>query len=208
MTDVLPAWAAITDWLAAHAPASRAALRPGATVADVRSAEYELGVSLPGDLVTVLMAADGTVDAATLDRDPDEYDPGLFLAQYHLLPLEAIVAVRGSGGSVDQLWGPWIPFAVADYSVTPWDGLAVDAGGRLATFRQASNESPAGPLTAPGYGSLGEFLDSVAEAITQGTGPLLAEGLPGFHRGALVWGPLPGDGVPWRPTYPGNNPSA
>lgn len=31
MSDVLPAWAALTNWPAAHAPASHATLRPGAT---------------------------------------------------------------------------------------------------------------------------------------------------------------------------------
>ncbi|MFD9601560.1 hypothetical protein [Streptomyces sp. NPDC059970] len=208
MRDVLPAWAAITDWLAVHAPASHATLRPGAAVAAVRSAEDELGVGLPADLVTLLMMCDGTVDASALDRDPDEYAPGLFLAQHHLLPLEAIVAVRNSGGNAEQFWGAWVPFAVADYSLAPWGGLAVEAGGRLATFSQADGEPPSGPLTFPGYGCLSEFLDTVAEAVTQGTGPLMTEATPGFHRGALVWGPLPGDGAPWTSAHPENGSTA
>lgn len=208
MNDVLPAWTAITDWLAVHAPASHATLRPGATVAEVRSTENKLGKRLPAGLVTLLTLCDGTVDASALDRDPDEYDPGLFLAQHHLLPLEAIAAVRNSAGSAEQSWGAWLPFAVTDYSVTPWSGLAVDAGGRLATFSQAGGEPPSGPLTSPGYGSLGEFQDALAEALTQGTGPLMAEATPGFHRGALVWGPLPGDSAPWTLAHPVNGSTA
>ncbi|RNG34299.1 hypothetical protein [Streptomyces botrytidirepellens] len=202
MSDVRPAWTAIAHWLAVHAPASHATLRPGAAVADVRSAEVELGMGLPADLVTLLLVCDGTVDVSALDRDPDEYDPGLFLAQHHLLPLEEIVHVRGSGGNTDQFWGSWVPFAVTDYSLPPWGGLAIDAEGRLATFSQDGGEPPSAPLTSPGHGSLSEFLDTVAEALTQGTGPLMAEATPGIHRGALVWGPLPGDGAPWTPAHP------
>ncbi|MCQ8193218.1 hypothetical protein [Streptomyces rugosispiralis] len=174
MSDVLSAWAAITDWLAVHAPASHATLRPGAAVADVRSTEDELGLSLPAELATLLTVCDGTVDASAHDRDPDEYDPGLFLAQHHLLPLEEIAHVRGGGGNTDPFWGSWVPFAVTDYSLPPWGGLAIDAGGRLATFHLAGGEPPSEPLTSPGYGSLGEFLAALAEALTQGTGPLRA----------------------------------
>ncbi|MFE2446242.1 hypothetical protein ACH4TQ_48345 [Streptomyces sp. NPDC021218] len=202
MSDVLHAWTAITDWLAVHAPASHATLRSGAAVAKVRSTEDELGLSLPADLARLLMVCDGTVDASAHDRDPDEYDPGLFLAQHHLLPLEEIAHVRGRGGNTDPFWGSWVPFAVTDYSLLPWGGLAVDAGGRLATFHLAGGEPPSEPLTSPGYGSLSEFLAALAEALTQGTGPLADAVVPGFHRGALVWGPLPGDGAPWTSAHP------
>ncbi|MCQ6246933.1 SMI1/KNR4 family protein [Streptomyces malaysiensis] len=90
----------------AAAPASHATLRPGAASADARSTEDELGLSLPADLVTLLMVCDGTVDASAHDRDPDEYAPGLFLAQHHLLPLEEIARVRGRGGDTDPVPGP------------------------------------------------------------------------------------------------------
>ncbi|WP_159452410.1 hypothetical protein [Streptomyces malaysiensis] len=43
-------------------------------MADVRSTEDELGLSLPAGLATLLMVCDGTVDASAHDRDPDEYD--------------------------------------------------------------------------------------------------------------------------------------
>ncbi|MFF4147822.1 hypothetical protein ACFY0A_42655 [Streptomyces sp. NPDC001698] len=202
MCDILPAWAAITDWLAAHAPGSHATLRPGVSVNEVRSAENELGVPLPAELLTLLTTCEGTVDASALDRDPDEYDAGLFLAQHLLLPLTGIVTVRGSEGNAEEFWGSWVPFAVADYSLAPRDGLAIDPAGRLATFHQASGEPPWRPLTTPGYGSLRDFLKTLAEALTQGIGPMMAEATPGFHRGALVWGPLPGDGAPWTPAHP------
>ncbi|MGW9130258.1 hypothetical protein [Streptomyces sp. NPDC055681] len=160
MSDVLPAWAAITNWLALHAPASHATLRPGATGADVQSVQDGLGAPLPADLVTLLLTCNGTVDASDVERDPDEYDPGLFLAQHHLLPLGAIVAVRGSGGSAHQFCSDWVPFA--------------------------------------------EFLNALAEALTQGTGPLTATATSGFHEGALVWGPLPGDATPWPAAHSEN----
>jgi hypothetical protein len=202
MSEILPAWTAITNWLAAHAPASHAALRPGASAADIRSTEDELGVPLPSDLVTLLLACNGTVDASDVDRDPDEYDPSLFLAQHQLLPLEAIVPVRGTGEIAEQFWGEWVPFAVADYAVTPWDGLAIEPGGRLSAFSQASGEPPSQPPA--GHASLAEFLNTVAEAFTRGTGPLMAAATPGIHQRALVWGPLPGDGTPWTPVHTEN----
>ncbi|SCK62896.1 SMI1 / KNR4 family (SUKH-1) [Streptomyces sp. AmelKG-E11A] len=201
-SDVLPAWNAITDWLAVHAPASHTVMRPGATEADIRTAEQEWGVRLPADLVKLLTACDGTVDVSAPDRDPDEYEPGLFLTQHHLLPLKGIEAVRDSGGGAEQFWGSWIPFAVSDYALTPWSGLAVDADGRLAAFVLADGEPPSAPHVSPGYVSLGEFLDALAQALTEGTGPLMDEATPGLHRGALVWGPLPGDDSPWRAAHP------
>ncbi|MCX4679020.1 SMI1/KNR4 family protein [Streptomyces sp. NBC_01433] len=204
MSDVPPAWAAISDYLAVHAPASHATLRPGASPVDVLCTEGELGMDLPAALVTPLRGCDGTVDASARDRDPDEYDPGLFLAQHHLLPLQEIVDVRGHEGKTDQFWDAWVPFAVTGYSLSPWGGLAVDAGGRLAAFDLADGEPPSKPLASPGYGSLGEFLDALAEALTRGTGPLLTGVVPGLHRGALVWGPLPGEGAPWKPAHPQN----
>lgn len=188
MSDLLATWAAITDWLAIHAPASHAAVRPNVTEDAVRSAEEQLGVVLPFDLVKLLMVCDGTVDSSVVDRDPDEYDPGLFFAQHHLLPLDAIVQVRGSGDAADQFCGPWVPFAVADHHLAPWDGQALEPGGRLAVFQQASGEPPSESLTIPGSVSLREFLSAVAEALTRGTGPLMAEAVPGFHKSALAWG--------------------
>ncbi|MGW5677054.1 hypothetical protein ACWEV4_18585 [Streptomyces sp. NPDC003860] len=160
MSGILPAWTAIADWLVVHAPASHSALRPGATPAEVRSAEDELGVNLPADLAILLTACDGTVDASALDRDPDEYDPGLFVAQHHLLPLTEIGAVRDSAGSTGEFWGAWVPFAVTDYALAPWGGLAIDPDGRLAEFSLANGEPPS-PLTSPGYRTLIEFLEAL-----------------------------------------------
>ncbi|MFI2211596.1 SMI1/KNR4 family protein [Streptomyces sp. NPDC020141] len=178
MSDIALAWAAVTDWLAVHAPASHATLRPGATMAEVRTAEDELGVRLPADLVALLTVCDGTVDASAHDRDPDERHPGLLLAERHLLPLREISTVREARGTADQYWEEWIPFAVDDYSLAPWSGLAIDARGRLAAFSQAAGEPPE-PLASPGYGSLGEFLGALAEAFTRGAGP------PAVHTGSL-----------------------
>ncbi|MEV4993808.1 hypothetical protein [Streptomyces niveus] len=206
MTDVPPAWAAISGWLATHAPASHATLRPGAAAGAIRSTEDQLGAPLPPDLVTLLRTCNGTVDASAVDRDPDEYDPGLFLAQHHLLPLEAIRLVRGTGESADEFWGEWVPFAVADYAVAPWGGLAIEPGGRLSTFSQANGEPPSQPPA--GHASLAEFLNALAEALTRGTGPLTAPAGPGIHQGALLWGPLPGDGTLWTPVHTENEPTA
>ncbi|WP_329211310.1 hypothetical protein OG257_26185 [Streptomyces sp. NBC_00683] len=41
------------------------------------------------------------------------------------------MTVRGTSESADELWGDPVPFAVADYAVAPWDGLAVELGGLL-----------------------------------------------------------------------------
>ncbi|MEV5887494.1 hypothetical protein AB0L74_33475 [Streptomyces sp. NPDC052020] len=169
------------------------------------SAESGLGAPLPPDLAALLTLCDGTADASAPDRDPGEYDPGRFLAQHHLLPLEAVAAVRGGAGAADAFRGSWVPFAVTDYSLAPWDGLAIEPGGRLAAFSQADGTPPSQPLTAPGYGSLGEFLNASAAAFVQGTGPLTREAVPGLHRGGLVWGPLPGDDAPWTPLHPGGD---
>ncbi|MFH8616161.1 SMI1/KNR4 family protein [Streptomyces sp. NPDC017979] len=206
MSGILPAWTAITDWLAAHAPASHAALQPGATPSDVRTAEAELGVALPADLMALLAVCNGTVDASALERDPDEHDPGLFVAQHHLLPLAEITAVRESVGGPEDFWGAWVPFAVADYSLAPWGGLAIDPDGRLAGFSLANGEPPA-LLVAPGHRTLAEFLDALAEALTRGTGPLTGEIQPGLHHGSPGWGRPPGGGAPLPPARPGTGPT-
>ncbi|GAA2262933.1 hypothetical protein GCM10010145_42270 [Streptomyces ruber] len=142
--DVVQAWDRITGWLRTHAPVSYAGIRPPVDPAALDAAGAESGVRLPPALATLLTRCDGTVEPSAPDRDPDEYDPGLFLAQRHLLPLEAIAVVRGSGRQAEGYWGPWVPFAVADYSLAPWDGLAVDADGRLAVFGQGGGEPPCG----------------------------------------------------------------
>jgi hypothetical protein len=199
MSDLLSTWNTITGWLAANAPASHRALRPGATAAAIRSAEDGTGASLPTGLVILLSASGGTVDTSARDRDPDEYDPGLFFAQHHLLPPEAIAEVRDSAATAD-FWGSWTPFAVTDFFLAPWDGLAIDAEGRLASFQLSGGEPPQ-RLTDRGYESLDALLRALAEALTLGTGPLTAEAVPGLHREALVWGPLPGDDAPWTPVH-------
>ncbi|MFI1825659.1 hypothetical protein ACH41E_04280 [Streptomyces sp. NPDC020412] len=164
-------------------------------------------MNLPAELAMLLSACDGTVDTSALDRDPDEYDPGLFVAQHHLLPLTEIGAVRSTAGSTKEFWGAWIPVAVADYALAPWSGLAIDPDGRLAEFSLADGEPPS-PLAAPGYRTLTEFIEALAEVLTQDTGPLAGGVIPGLHRGALVWGPLPGDGAPWMPVQPQVGPTA
>jgi hypothetical protein len=203
MSETPAAWRDVATWLAARAPASYSALRAGAGAVQVRDAERRLGAALPVALVALLQECDGTVDAADVDRDPDEYDPGLFLAQRHLLPLDGITAVHESADDAPRFWGPWIPFAVEDYALAPWSGLAVDAAGRLSGFRLSDGEPPSQPLEAPGYRSLDEFLRSLADAFLHARGPLMAEATPGLHQGALVWGPLPGESEPWQPLHGG-----
>ncbi len=59
MPSVADSWARIDAWLAAHAPASMAALRPPADPDSIADAQYELGVEFPPELVASLSCHDG-----------------------------------------------------------------------------------------------------------------------------------------------------
>ncbi|MGE7386477.1 SMI1/KNR4 family protein [Streptomyces sp. NPDC004126] len=57
---VSESWTRIEDWLAEHAPASRAALAPPADPADIAAAERVIGSPLLKPLVTSLLRHDGS----------------------------------------------------------------------------------------------------------------------------------------------------
>ena len=65
MDSVDAAWLRIEAWLAGHAPATLATLRPPAGLDQIEAAEAELGMSFPADVIASLRRHDG----ARLDRD-------------------------------------------------------------------------------------------------------------------------------------------
>ena len=112
--------ARIEAWLAGHAPATLATLRPPAAPGQVVAAEAELGLSFPADLTASLRCHDG----ATLDRDtawtcfelPPFYRP---LSVEDILGhwrtrARVSVAVEAEHGDMSWHWDRgWIPVAAA-----------------------------------------------------------------------------------------------
>jgi cell wall assembly regulator SMI1 len=78
-------WDRIHTWLAFHAPAVLASLRPGASERQVRAAEEAMQVTLPDDVRACYRIHDGQDPAANGWRPP-------FLHGWGWLPLEDVVA--------------------------------------------------------------------------------------------------------------------
>ncbi|MER5637393.1 SMI1/KNR4 family protein [Kitasatospora sp. NPDC002227] len=118
---VAASWKRIDAWLAQHAPASFAALRPPATPDAIARAESLIGIPLPSDLRESLLCHNGDVFPGALPCGP-------------LYPVEEVVAIRlmrmgiWEPDDADQLetpwWGmSWVPFAGGD-----GDDHFIDAG--------------------------------------------------------------------------------
>jgi hypothetical protein len=120
MSTVDDAWQRIEAWLAGHAPATLATLRPPATPDQIVAAEAELGLSFPTDLTASLRRHDG----ATLDRDtawtcfelPPFYRPLSVedILDHWRTRARVSVAVEAEHGDMSWHWDRcWIPFAAS-----------------------------------------------------------------------------------------------
>ncbi|MFI7316783.1 SMI1/KNR4 family protein [Streptomyces venezuelae] len=180
---VTRAWSRIVEWLAAYAPPSYAALRPGASDDEIAALETTLGASVPEELKALwrLTAGEDGVAGA-----------GLMMGAWALMPLDAVIEVHrrrmrfqeGSGESDDELalWKPsWIPFCSYSPDDTTYGLYLNGETGEVYSWSRF-NERPRE------YESLPAYLELMAVSLEA---PLTAAGpeKPGMLGGALVWGP-------------------
>ncbi|MFH9958487.1 SMI1/KNR4 family protein [Streptomyces roseolus] len=199
--QVSDAWDRVIAWLRRHAPASHAALGPGATAAAVDALEEDLGIRIPPVLRALwsLTAGDDGVDGA-----------GCLPGNQALMPLHAVAGFyrRQMAAQVHQdtlnarrpeddrvtVWAAvWIPVA----SHGPADrtsGLYLDASTGYLGRWSRYNEGPDDELD-----TLTTYLEDVADMLEA---PALAtRDRPGLVGGALVWGSRldPAREDRWRP---------
>ncbi|MFG2596866.1 SMI1/KNR4 family protein [Streptomyces sp. NPDC048462] len=208
---VTRAWSRIVEWLAEYTPPSYAALRPGASDADVAALTEALGVSVPEELEALWRLSAGEDGVA---------GSGLMLGDWALMPLDAVIRTHrmqmeiqeahGEGDDALVLWKPsWIPFC----SFSPHDtvhGLYLngETGEVCKWTRYGEREQE--------YESLPAYLELMAVSLEA---PLATAGpeKPGMSGGALVWGPPPDEvrGEQWQhhlgqapPRHPAKTPGA
>ncbi|MFF7177139.1 SMI1/KNR4 family protein [Streptomyces sp. NPDC008121] len=193
--QVTDTWQRIATWLEVNAPATHAALLPGAARRDVDALERELWVPVPVELRALWALCAGDRDVQGAGWVPDH--------GWALMPLDSVrrVYVRQSRWQREHegegwLWKPsWIPFA--SWSVTDVSaGLFVDA----ETSEVGQWDDTA--VRTVWDKSLTEVLEEIADTLEH---PQLAVGYqPGLIGDRLVWGPpLAADEAElWRP-FPG-----
>jgi len=173
MAELEDAWARITAWLAANAPASYATLRPPAPAAELEACEEKLGFGLPSELRRLLLVNDGASD-----RNPDGsyHVHARFLPGGHQ-PLSAARVAQDSRGLVEVMddlgfpdllghwWHPeWVMFAAH----IAGDGMTIDQrpGPAQGTVGEFNNE---GDADFTWGASLAEYLERVADSLENGT---------------------------------------
>ncbi|MFJ3235577.1 SMI1/KNR4 family protein [Streptomyces sp. NPDC086787] len=183
--QVTEAWRRITRWLEKHAPASRAALLPGASTYEIVELEQALGVRVPVELRALWLLCAGGEDTPGAGVLPDY--------GWAVMPLGTVAtSYRWHSGNQREtgvrwgdedavVWKPsWIPFC--SWSVTDTSmGLFVDAEtGKVGHWDDTSVRTVGGQ-------TLSMLLEETADKLEN---PQLATGiLPGLIGGRLVWGP-------------------
>lgn len=183
--QVTEAWRRITRWLEQHAPATRAALLPGASTYEIAALEQACGVGVPVELRALWLLCAGGKDTPGAALMPDY--------GWALMPLGAVATSYrwhtdnqrepgvGWGAEEATAWKPsWIPFC--SWSVTDTSyGLFIDAEtGRVGHWDDTA-------VRTVGDQTLSELLEEMADKLEH---PRLATGcLPGLIGGRLVWGP-------------------
>ncbi|MFD7338461.1 SMI1/KNR4 family protein [Streptomyces violascens] len=183
--QVAEAWHRIEGWLREHAPASHAALLPGASEDEILVVEEAYGMRMPEDLRTLWNLAGGCTGLYG----------GVFFDNYDLVPLSAGVEFHGNrmrfqiedgGNDANGIpwWRPgWIPaFSKSRDSQSFVNYLDCESGLLYSWDRYGTNN----------YGTEKEELDSVStylEAVADSLeSPALAtRDSPGLIDGYLVW---------------------
>lgn len=184
--QVSDAWRRVAGWLAGHAPQSAAALRPGASGAEIAVVEEALGVPVPASLKALWGLCAGV----------DQRDGAVFLlGNWALMGPGSAVEVHRSWMEVAEegLWRPfWIPFASWDvYDHT--SGLYLDARtGEVCSWGEFGERCPQ-------YASLTVYLEDMADALEAPS--LAGYPEPGLISGSLLWGlpSDPGQAALWEP---------
>lgn len=176
--QVADAWQRIIAWLGQHAPASYAALLPGATELEIGAVEESLGVRVPAGVRALWGLCAGVREVPA---------GGFVLDGWAPMNLDQVVDVhrmqmefqRRDGGGEFLFWKPsWTPV----FSFSPTDtvyGLCADSEtGMLRKWTKFSDREPYAD-------SLAVFLEDMADSLDA---PSLAAGAkPGLVDGALVW---------------------
>ncbi|WP_344575348.1 SMI1/KNR4 family protein [Streptomyces lunalinharesii] len=196
--ETTEAWQRIETWLRHNAPATHAALRPGAPESELVALEEELGVRVPVSLRALWRQCAGSLDVRGAGLFPDY--------GWALMDLDAVA--RSYQGHMNSrrrqeqqfgeeegmpLWRPsWIPFcswSVTDLSYGRFvDGETGETGGWDETGERTVVDE-----------SLTVFLEETADRLEY---PKLFPGYqPGLIDGMLVWGPppTPDEQAVWEP---------
>lgn len=186
--EVADAWHRITRWLQRNAPASHAAIRPGASPAAIAGLEDDLGIRVPAELRTLwlLTAGDDGVNGAgcmpgnqalmTLDNVAAVYRLQMD-SQAHQDTLNA----RRRESERITVWKPtWVP-VVAYGPADSTSGLYLDAATGYMGRWTRYNDFPGNERD-----TLVTYLEGIADMLEA---PALASrDKPGLIGGELVWG--------------------
>ncbi|CAL9651094.1 SMI1/KNR4 family protein [Streptomyces sp. enrichment culture] len=182
--EIADAWHRITSWLRRNAPASRAALRAGASPDALAALEAELGVFIPAELRTLWLLAEG---------DDGANGWGCMPGNWALMTLDAVAAVyrlrmdlqagQNISNTADErtiVWKPtWIP-VVALGPADRTTGLYLDTEtGLLDRWSRYSEDA------GEERDTLVTYLEEAADMLES---PALAvRDKPGLIDGTLVW---------------------
>lgn len=176
------AWLRIEKWLAKHAPASREALRAGASAASVDGLQRRMSVPFPPDLVASLRRHDGVTQGRGFMLPPF-YTPDALEQILADWQVDCGVLANEAGGGIDGAWWhrDYVPFAAAG------------DGGSLLVDQRAGGHGRVGEFYAEDGTSFERWPASVADLLEQ-TATSLESGRPfaGHYRprvadGALDW---------------------
>ncbi|MFC8723561.1 SMI1/KNR4 family protein, partial [Kitasatospora sp. NPDC057198] len=166
---VADSWRRIDSWLARHAPADLALLRPPADPAELAAAEEALGLPLPAELRASLRCHDGATEWTTLLPEQSPLGAAA-IVEHRRMRMEDAADVDGfttRPWDDEPWWHPrWLPWAE-------------DAGGHAHVLDLRPGPS-CGRLGWAGHSGGGDFTDSwpglaaylhaVAEALRHGGG--------------------------------------
>lgn len=202
------AWHRITHWLQRNAPASYAALRPGAAPAEIAALESELGIRTPVELhaLWLLTAGDDGVGRAgclpgnqalmTLDAVATVYR-----RKMDIQADEDTLSARRPDAERTTIWKPaWIPVVAHDAADTTY-GLYLDTETGYLGRWSRYNEPPGEELD-----TLVTYLEETADMLE--TPALATRDKPGLIDGRLVWGSMldPSQEGSWQPLTGGPHP--
>jgi cell wall assembly regulator SMI1 len=180
------AWSRIERWLAQHAPASYASLRPPASPADLARTQAVLGRRLPAELVASLRRHNGvTLDRTSSFALPPFYTP--MSAATIGSDWKSLCDVSQSlGGQVDAQW--WSPAYTAFASAGDGGSLLLDQRpGRVPHVGEFFAEDGTNFTRWPA--SLTDLLELTAQTLQ--TGQPWNHNRPTVRSGALTWDILP-----------------
>ncbi|MBC3839304.1 hypothetical protein GXW82_01115 [Streptacidiphilus sp. 4-A2] len=166
-STVQASWARIDAWLHAHAPASHALLAPPADPAAIESAEAELGVRFPPDLVESLACHDGLTAWANIFPQQPPLPVAEIVAHWRMC-----VEIAGDdpdlcepkAAGAEPWWHrQWIPWAQSDGDAQVIDMRAGPQQGRVGSTAHDDTGS-----FADGWPNLAAYLNEVADVLEFG----------------------------------------